>query len=427
MGLVARAAAAVVVLALASMLAPASAVAQGDQQCLACHATPGLEKTLADGDTLSLHIDGDHFAPSVHAALGCTGCHADINPTSHPPAENPIASKRAFATNTVPLCATCHAAESGQWGQSVHAALVRDGNPNAPICTGCHSPHTMLKGEAASIETVPCKTCHAAIFTAYDTSMHGVARRHGLTASPLCADCHGAHDVSVPSAGVGRKEVCLGCHTEALDTHRAWLPNVDLHFGVVSCPVCHTPRARRMVNLILYNSATDQQISRPAGIPEFENLSSAATATTSGLAPAALMTLLRALNHQGADGQTIIRGRLEVRTGVEDHQLALASQAIGDCATCHRKGAAAFESVSVSVAGPAGIPIRYDADKAVLNSVFSIDSVSGFYAIGGTRVTLLDGLLLLALLGGIAWPLAHLTVRWLAGRYLDLTTPHHLH
>ena len=50
------------------------------------------------------------------------------------------------------------------------------------------------------------------------------------------------------------------------------------------------------------------------------------------------------------------------------------------------------------------MPIRYGASKEVLSSAFSIDSVGGFYAIGGTRITFLDVLFVLALLGGIGGP-----------------------
>ena len=77
----------------------------------------------------------------------------------------------------------------------------------------------------------------------------------------------------------------------------------------------------------------------------------------------------------------------------------------------------------MSVAGPAGIPIRYGANKDVLSSAFSIDSVGGFYAIGGTRITFLDVLFVLALLAGIGGPLGHLTLRWAFRLYLN-RTPH---
>ena len=245
----------------------------------------GLEKPLGTGETLSLHIAGDTFAKSVHAALGCTGCHTDISLASHPPASNAIASKRAFSISMVQVCRTCHADKFAQWGTSVHAALVSEGNQIAPVCTGCHSPHAVMKGAAASMDTVPCKSCHSAIFTAYAKSVHGVLRNGGLTEAPLCFSCHGAHDVRVPSAGVGRRDVCLGCHTEAIASHRSWLPNVDLHFSVVSCPVCHVPQAHRVVDLILYNSATQKQTPEPVGMPQFESLAGSASGGAVGPGP----------------------------------------------------------------------------------------------------------------------------------------------
>ncbi len=412
---------AAVVLALAGMSMPASAgaLSDGDQQCLGCHGSPGIEKHLEDGETLSLHIPGNTFAQSVHGAIGCTGCHTDINLASHPPAKNTIDTKRKFSTAMVQVCRNCHSEQFGQWEQSVHAALVKEGNSVAPLCTSCHSPHAVIKGAAEDMDTVPCKTCHGDIFTAYAASVHGVLRSGGLTAAPLCFNCHGAHDVSVASAGVGRRDVCLGCHTEALASHSTWLPNAQLHFNAVSCPVCHTPQAQRVVVLTLYNSATQKEVPGPAGIPEFESLNGSPTATRTGLDPATLMTLLKTLNSKDVEGKTIIRGRLEVRTGLEDHELTVASKAISDCNVCHREGAAAFQSVEISVAGPSGMPIRYGASKEVLSSAFSIDSIGGFYAIGGTRITFLDVLFVLALLGGIALPLGHLTLRWAFKRYLS--------
>ena len=403
----------------ASAAPPAAALPAGDQLCLGCHGMAGLEKPLSSGETLSLHIAGDGFAHSVHAALGCTGCHTDINLSSHPPASNSIASKRAFSIQMVQICKTCHADKFEQWGKSVHAALVSEGNQVAPICTSCHSPHTMVKGAAASMETVPCKSCHTTIFAAYATSVHGILRKGGLAAAPLCFNCHGAHDIQVPSAGAGRRDVCLGCHTEAAASHRTWLPNVDLHFTVVACPVCHVPQAPRRVDLTLYNSATQREVPEAIGMPQFETLGSTPTATRPGLDPSTLMKLLTALNPPGAKGTTYLKGRLELNGGVEDHQIAFATKAISDCATCHREGSAAFQSVTVSVAGPAGIPVRYEANKDVLSSAFSVPSVGGFYAIGGSRITLLDVLLVLALLAGIGGPLGHFSVRWIFRHFVN--------
>jgi hypothetical protein len=72
--------------------------------------------------------------------------------------------------------------------------------------------------------------------------------------------------------------------------------------------------------------------------------------------------------------------------------------------------------VTVTIAGPDGRPLRRDASQGVLNSVESIESVGGFYAIGSTRIKLLDALLVLTLAAGIALPGAHLTMKWLSRR-----------
>ena len=95
-----------------------------------------MEKKLADGDTLQLHVPGDLFAKSVHSAIGCTGCHADVDLAAHPPEQKDIASKRSFSLAMTQICRGCHADKFEQWETSIHAALVRNGNPAAPICTG---------------------------------------------------------------------------------------------------------------------------------------------------------------------------------------------------------------------------------------------------------------------------------------------------
>ena len=111
-----------------------------------------------------------------------------------------------------------------------------------------------------------------------------------------------------------------------------------------------------------------------------------------------------------------LRGRLEVQTGVQAHQLGEKALALKDCDTCHREGAASFQAVTVSMAGPDGRPLRHDASKGILNSIESVGSVGGFYAIGSTRIKLLDALLLMALAAGILMPLAHLTVKLVTRR-----------
>jgi nitrate/TMAO reductase-like tetraheme cytochrome c subunit len=409
-----------VVLAVTSLNARAagSALSKADQQCLGCHSAKGLEKKLANGETLSLHVQGPAFAESVHKMLGCAVCHADTTLENHPPLKTKIASIRENSLELTKVCRSCHADIFKLYEGSIHAALLRDGNPIAPICTDCHNPHAVRpKAAREPITDVACGKCHGSIFDAYVESVHGKARSAGNAGAPICYDCHRAHDVSAATTGDQLKNACLGCHQGALDTHQTWLPNAGLHFDAVSCPACHSPAAKRKVDLRLYDNVAQTRIAERAGVPQFESRARSADAKGVGLDAMALQSLLREFNREGMDNKTTLRGRLEVSTGVEAHQLAAKTKAIQDCARCHRQGSDPFQSVTVSIVGPDGRPVRYGAQHEVLNSMISVDSVGGFYAIGGTRIKVLDMLLGLALLLGVGVPVGHLTLTWLFRRY----------
>jgi len=186
----------------------------------------------------------------------------------------------------------------------------------------------------------------------------------------------------------------------------------------VSCPACHAPMAQRKVDLRLYDSTTQKRIREKEGVPQFESRARAVDVEGNGLNALALRSLLREFNRDEGMGQTILRGRLEVRTGAEVHQLADKSRAIRDCERCHSRGSDPFQSVTISIARPDGRLLRYDAHKEVLSSVVSIDSVGGFYAIGATRIKLLDTLLIFAVVGGVGVPIGHMTMKRLARKYL---------
>lgn len=415
----ARLALVVVVLAVTSLTVRAadSARSQLDQQCLACHSAKGLEMKLANGETLSLQVQGPAFAESVHSKIGCAVCHTNTSFENHPPVKTKIASSREYSLAQTKVCQSCHAPIFKLYEGSIHATLLRDGNPVAPICTDCHNPHAVMAKAAYDAATgTPCSKCHDPIFNAYAGSVHGQARKQGRMDAPVCSNCHSAHDVSA-TTGDHLKDACLGCHPGALAAHQTWLPNAEQHFEAVSCPACHAPGAKRKVDLRLYDNVAQQRVAEKAGVPQFESRARSADAKGTGLDAMALQSLLREFNREGIDNKTTLRGRLEVTTGVEAHQLAGSTQAIRDCAKCHRQGADPFQSVTVSIVGPDGRPLRYDAKQEVLNSMISVDSVGGFYAIGGTRIKLLDVLLALALLIGVGVPVGHLTLTWLFRRY----------
>jgi hypothetical protein len=398
-----------------------------DQNCLGCHGAAGMEKKLADGDTLQLHVPADGYVNSVHGANGCTSCHADVDPAKHPPEKNEIASKRSFSLAMTQVCHTCHADKFEQWQSSIHAALVQSGNPAAPVCTDCHNPHAVIKNAATQIEQVPCKNCHADVFTAYLGSVHAKSRLSSKDSyAPTCSGCHTAHSVKAISAGPfgqGPETACFGCHAGLLESHQKWLPNAALHFDAIACPACHVAGAHRRVDLMLIDGKGDARGTEQIGVPLFE---ASARSDSKGIDARSLWDLMQSLNRSGIAGKTTLRGHLDVLTGPQAHQIADKSHALSDCHTCHRKGSQAFESVSISLVGPEGRRVRYGANADVLNSPFSVGSVSGFYAIGGTRIWILDILLALAILGGVGIAVGHVFLGWMFKRF-GLYQPHNGH
>jgi len=341
----------------------ADSLSDGDKQCLGCHSFDGLKKDLADGKTLALHIQGDAFAKSIHGVIGCAACHAGVNLRTHSRAKKKIASAREYSVAMTQVCSGCHAEALKQNEAGLHAMLLGKGNLSAPVCTDCHGTHAISPK------------------TAYDT--------------------------------------CVGCHQTAMGAHQEWLPNAGLHLEVVSCAACHAPTAQRMVDLRLYDGVAKKWVAEKEGLAEFEKMARAADADGNGLDALELRNLMGQINRDPAGPQKNLRGRIELRTGVEAHRLSGKVSAIKDCASCHQQGAEPFQNVTISIVSVDGKPLRYKAQKEVLSSVLSVESLREFYAVGGTRNVLLDILLILAVLAGVSVPIGHQILKRIVKKQLE--------
>jgi hypothetical protein len=382
--------------------------------CLKCHDKEGEQKTLDNKEKLSLHVSTGAFEASEHRKTECEDCHSDIDAKTHGKVKKSIESKRAYTLSMKDSCRECHKKPFKTYEDGLHAALVKAGDEKAPLCSDCHNSHTLRSVKIITpIAETPCARCHEDIYKAYARDVHGLERAAKGKAAPICATCHKTHDVKAASFGDGIKDSCLGCHKEAAAQHKDWLPNAARHFEAISCPVCHSPDAKRRVNLRLYDSAAKKQLSEKTGVPRFEKRAKAADVGNAGLDEMALWSLLTEFNQDSGTKNTVLRGRLEVRSGIEAHQISEKSLAVKDCNTCHRPGAEAFQSVTLTIAGPDGRPLRHAVQKDVLNSLTALESVRGFYAIGSTRIKLLDYALLAVLIAGIGGPLGHMTIKWL--------------
>ncbi len=284
-----------------------------DKACLNCHDKEGLEKKLENGETLSLHISAKSYVESMHNGTSCEDCHSDLDSKSHGKKKSIIKSKREYTLTMRESCRTCHKKKFTEYEDSVHAALVKDGSNKAPMCSDCHNPHTVRSAKIIQpISATPCAKCHEDIFKAYSKDVHGLERIAKGKAAPLCADCHQAHAVKAASLGDGIKDACLSCHKNAVELHKDWLPNTGRHLEAISCPACHAPNAQRRVNLRLYDGVEKHQVSEKIGVPQFEKRTHAADAKDMGLDERALWSLLSEFNRDGVEGNTTLRGRLEV-------------------------------------------------------------------------------------------------------------------
>jgi hypothetical protein len=399
----------------AAGLSDQAAAADPDTRCLKCHSKK-LKKKLEDGTRISLQVLTADFRQSVHSEIGCTGCHQEIGKSKHPN-KQPINSKREYSLVQNEVCGQCHADKSKAWDGSIHARLAADGDTSAPLCSDCHNAHAVQS--MAVYEPVtgePCKACHEAIFDAYAQSVHGVAWANGNVIrpdhvqAPICADCHSAHDVNAVAAVSHLQSTCHDCHDGAAAAHEEWLPNAGMHMSSVSCAACHSPMAERRIDLQLYDNLQHVPVGRNAEHAAIQDRLQEFDSSDDGLDPVELWKLVRSASREGQTADVTLRGRMEVTRGVDAHRLAPRAQAVRSCESCHQGNSDAFQNVTVSISRPDGRKQRFEADKEVLSSAISVDSVRGFYAPGGTRIKLLDGLLALAIVGGLAIPVGHITV-----------------
>lgn len=184
--------------------------------CLSCHSQPGLSMTLASGENLSLYIKPEVFTASIHGdKLLCTDCHSSISAYPHPKRE--ISSRREYNIAQYELCKRCHFDNYTKTLDSVHYEMLSGGDLRTPLCTDCHGAHNVtLPSQPRAKISQTCSKCHQNIYQLYATSVHGQALIEEANYDvPVCTDCHTSHTIEDPRTAVFRfesVEICSNCH-----------------------------------------------------------------------------------------------------------------------------------------------------------------------------------------------------------------------
>jgi hypothetical protein len=232
-------------IAAAWLVAGPAAAGQGSSKppanddCLACHGDAGTKRD----DGRSIAVEAGIFEASIHGPLACVDCHGDLakNP------ELPHASKLERVN-----CGSCHDDIAGKYRDSIHArASEKAGLVVAPACADCHGKHD-IKPRAEKTSRVyrtripaTCGTCHVGIIERYGAGIHAAALRKGNSGAPVCSDCHTAHSIARADTDAWRLSVtaeCGTCHAKVVDSFRRTFHGKVTELGftrVAACADCH--------------------------------------------------------------------------------------------------------------------------------------------------------------------------------------------
>lgn len=188
--------------------------------CLTCHANEGLSTTLPSGEQLPLWVNMQEFSESVHGKSGltCVSCHRDISGFPHPPLA--ARDRRELTLRYYTNCRTCHQGQYEKTLDSIHLRVLAAGHREAPVCTDCHGSHNVsLPAQPRFKVDLTCARCHEQIFEVYKESVHGAAfvKEANNVDVPTCSNCHGVHGIEDPHSLKFRlhsPQVCAECHTD---------------------------------------------------------------------------------------------------------------------------------------------------------------------------------------------------------------------
>ncbi|NPA40615.1 MAG: cytochrome c family protein [Thermodesulfobacteria bacterium] len=268
--------------------------------CLTCHRLAITEK-LPDGEVISLKVDPNILAHSVHRGFKCTDCHRDFSKDKHPiyhwkskeeftkhlsrmiceychtdaklkknPAHYLLAKKEACvkchgyhnvksikAVTELPInqyCLVCHRdniVKKMKDGEVLSVkvneeVLLHSVHKNLK-CTDCHtgfSKTTHPYREYASIKAYRreainiCAKCHSKEVALYEKGVHGTLYLKGNSKAPSCLTCHGYHDVKKITTSKEKLALCVKCHSKAFATFKDSVHYEAMLKGNKNAPTC---------------------------------------------------------------------------------------------------------------------------------------------------------------------------------------------
>ena len=224
--------------------------------CGDCHAQHNAPTTSGHSSkqVVASYLDSVHGQAVTKGGLvvaaTCVDCH---NAHDVQPAEEPDSSVNR--NHVAQTCGQCHIGVADTFSKSIHGRKLLAGDPNAPVCTQCHTAHAISHSGTMQFErdiVSECGECHnkplgptgRSLYDTYRLSYHGQVNSLGSDRGARCSDCHGAHDVlpvDDPASRLyvtNRADTCRRCHRDATENFAKFHPHADYRDGE-NFPVLH--------------------------------------------------------------------------------------------------------------------------------------------------------------------------------------------
>ena len=192
----------------------------------------GAQHNVLENYTMSIHGKGLLESGLVVTAT-CANCH-----TAHGalPSNDPASS--VHRDNIANTCGTCHHGLAEMFQSSIHSPEISQSTDTLPVCSGCHTAHTISRTDSTDFKLdvmQTCGRCHEEITNTYFDTYHGKVSTLGSETAAKCHDCHGAHDVlptDDPHSKLSRDnivETCAQCHEGSHRRFAGYLTHATHH------------------------------------------------------------------------------------------------------------------------------------------------------------------------------------------------------
>lgn len=203
--------------------------------CGRCHqegstmtATHELNKhNITQNYSMSVHGKG-LFEDGLIVTAVCSSCHTahDVQKASEP-------TSSVNRDNIIETCNKCHVGIVNQFKKSVHSPLVTKTDKKLPVCTDCHTDHSISQVHQKDFRLIiakQCGNCHEHETETYLETYHGRASMlKGGERTAKCSDCHGSHNIMPaqdPTSAINTANIvktCSPCHPKANQSFTTYL------------------------------------------------------------------------------------------------------------------------------------------------------------------------------------------------------------